>query len=60
MHTRRPGIWKVDISKYRGVEKDFLLLWFVELDKSIRARRIDDDHMKLTFAHTHLAGRAKT
>ena len=59
-HTRRPEILKVDISKYRGVEEDSLLLWFVELDRAIKARRIDDEQMKLTFAQTHLAGRAKT
>ena len=35
-HTRRPEILKVDISKYRGVEEDSLLLWFVELDGAIR------------------------
>ena len=55
---RRPEILKVDISKYRGVEEDSLLLWFVELDRAIRARRIDDEQMKLT--QSHLAGRAKT
>ena len=58
--TRRPEILKVDISKYRGVEEDSLLLWFVELDRAIKARRIDDEQMKLTFAQSHLAGRAKT
>ena len=59
-HTRRPEILKVDISKYGGVEEDSLLLWFVELDRAIKARRIDDEQMKLTYAQTHLAGRAKT
>ena len=59
-HTRRPEILKVDISKYRGVEEDSLLLCFVELDRAIKARRIDDEQIKLTFAQTHLAGRAKT
>ena len=51
---------KVDISKYIGVEEDSMLLWLVELDRAIKARRIDDEQMKLTFAQTHLAGRAKT
>ena len=59
-HTRRPEIMKVDISKYRIVEEDSLLLWFAELDRAIRARRIDDEQMKLTFAQTHLAGSANT
>ena len=54
-HTRRPEVMKVDISKYRGVEEDSLLLWFVELDRALRARRVDDEQMKLTFAQTHLA-----
>ena len=51
---------KVDISKYRGVPEDSLLLWLVELDRALRARRVDDEQMKLTFAQAHLAGRAKT
>ena len=59
-HTRRLKILKVDISKYRRVEEDSLLLWFVELDRVIKARRIDDEQMNFTFAQTHLAGRAKT
>uniref|UniRef100_A0AAV1UK39 Uncharacterized protein n=1 Tax=Peronospora matthiolae TaxID=2874970 RepID=A0AAV1UK39_9STRA len=32
MHSRRPETLKIDISKYRGVEEDSLLRWFVELD----------------------------
>ena len=59
-YTRRPEILKVDISKYIGVEEDSLLLWFGDLFRAITARRIDYDQMKLTFAHTHLAGSAKT
>ena len=56
---RRPEILKIDISKYKGVEEDSLLLWFVELDRAIKTRRIDDEQMKLTFYQSHLAGRAK-
>ena len=59
-HTRRPEILKIDISKYRGVEEDSLLLWFVELDRAIKARRIDDEQKKLRFAQANLAERAKT
>ena len=59
-HTRRPEILKVDIFKYKGVEEDFLLFWFVELDRAIKARRIDDEQKKLRFAQANLAGRAKT
>ena len=33
--------------------------WFVELDDAIQARRIEDDAMKVTFAMSNLAGRAK-
>ena len=58
--TRRPEILKVDISKYGGVEEDFLLLCFVEKDRSIKARRTDDEKIKLTFDQSHLAGPAKT
>ena len=59
-HTRRPELLKVDIAKYRGVEKDSLLLWFVELCRAIHALRIENEQMKLTYAQTHLAGQAKT
>ena len=59
-HTRRPEILKVGISKYRAVEEDSLLLWFVELDRAIEARRIEEDQIKLVFAQANLAGRAKT
>uniref|UniRef100_A0AAV1TEE9 Retrotransposon gag domain-containing protein n=1 Tax=Peronospora matthiolae TaxID=2874970 RepID=A0AAV1TEE9_9STRA len=60
MHLRRPETLKIDISKYRGVEEDSLLRWFVELDDAIRARRIDDGEMQVAFAQSNLAGRAKT
>uniref|UniRef100_A0AAV1VJ69 Uncharacterized protein n=1 Tax=Peronospora matthiolae TaxID=2874970 RepID=A0AAV1VJ69_9STRA len=60
MHSRRPETLKIDISKYRGVEEDSLLRWFVELDDAIRARRIDDGDMQAAFAQSNLAGRAKT
>ena len=29
-HTRRPETLKIDISKYKGVEEDSLLRWFVD------------------------------
>uniref|UniRef100_A0AAV1TJH5 Retrotransposon gag domain-containing protein n=1 Tax=Peronospora matthiolae TaxID=2874970 RepID=A0AAV1TJH5_9STRA len=60
MHSRRPETLKIDISKYRRVEDDSLLRWFVELDDAIRARRIDDGDMQVAFAQSNLAGRAKT
>ena len=59
VRTHRPETLKVDISKYRGVEADSLLRWFVELDDAIQARRIEDDAMKVPFAMSNLAGRAK-
>ena len=43
MHMRRPESLKIDVSKYKAVESDSLLRWFVELDDAIEARRIDDD-----------------
>uniref|UniRef100_A0AAV1U007 Retrotransposon gag domain-containing protein n=1 Tax=Peronospora matthiolae TaxID=2874970 RepID=A0AAV1U007_9STRA len=60
MHLRRPETLKIDISKYRGVEENSLLRWFVELDDAIRARRIEDEDMQVAFAQSNLAGRAKT
>ena len=59
-HMRRPETLKVDISKYRGVEEDSLLRWFVELDDGIRARHIVDEQMQVAFAQSNLTGRAKT
>ena len=59
-HARRPETLKIDISKYRGVEEDSLLRWFVELDDAIRARHIVDEQMQVAFAQSNLAGRAKT
>ena len=59
-HARRPETLKIDISKYRGVEEDSLLRWFVELDDAIRARHISDEQMQVAFAQSNLAGRAKT
>uniref|UniRef100_A0AAV1TR17 Retrotransposon gag domain-containing protein n=1 Tax=Peronospora matthiolae TaxID=2874970 RepID=A0AAV1TR17_9STRA len=60
MHSRRPETLNIYISKYRGVEEDSLLRWFVELDDTMKARRIDDEEMQVTFAQSNLAGRAKT
>lgn len=51
---------KIDISKYRGVEEDSLLRWFVELNDAIRVRRINDGEMQVAFSQSNLAGRAKT
>ena len=59
-HARRPEVMKVDITKYSGVPEESLLLWFVELDRALKARRVDDEEMKVTFAQTHLAGRARS
>ena len=59
-HARRPETLKIDISKYRGVEEDSLLRWFVELDDAIRARHIVDGQMQVAFAQSNLAERAKT
>ena len=58
-YTHRPESLKIDVFKYKAVESDSLLRWFVELDDSIEARHIDDDAMKVKFAMSNLAGRAK-
>uniref|UniRef100_A0AAV1TQA5 Uncharacterized protein n=1 Tax=Peronospora matthiolae TaxID=2874970 RepID=A0AAV1TQA5_9STRA len=59
-HMRRPGTLKIDISRYKGTDEDSLLRWSVELDDTIRARHIEGDEMQVTFALSHLTGRAKT
>ena len=38
-HTRRSEILKVDVSKYRGVEEESMLLWFIEFEKGRSYRR---------------------
>ena len=59
-HTHRPETLKIDISKYRGVEEDSLLRWFVELDDAIRARHIVDEQMQVAYVQTNLAGLAES
>uniref|UniRef100_A0AAV1U2E7 Retrotransposon gag domain-containing protein n=1 Tax=Peronospora matthiolae TaxID=2874970 RepID=A0AAV1U2E7_9STRA len=59
-HMRRPKTLKIDISRYKRIDEDSLLSWFVELDDAIRARLIESDEMQVTFALSNLTGRAKT
>lgn len=56
---RQPGSLKLEISKYHGAEDDSLLRWFVEVDDSIEARRIDDERMQVVFSQSYLAGDAR-
>ena len=56
---RRPGSLKLDISKYHGVEDDFLLRWFVEVDGAIEARRIYNKQMQVSLAQSYLAEDAR-
>ena len=58
--VRRPESLKIEISKFKAVEGDSLLRWFVELDDAIEARRINDDATKVKFGMSNLAGRAKS
>ena len=57
---RRPDGFNTEISKFKAVEADSLLRWFVELEKAIEARRIIDDATKVKFSMSNLAGRAKS
>jgi Retrotransposon gag protein len=59
---RKPRVetLKVDVSKFRGAAGESLLRWFVELEAAMIARCIESDSMQVTFAMSHLAGRAKT
>ena len=56
---RRRESLKLEVTKYRGVEEDSLLRWFVELDDAIDSRRIDDERMQVSFAQSNLAGEAR-
>ena len=55
---RRRETLKLEIPKYQRLEEDSLLRWFVELDDSIDARRIDDERMQVSFSQSNLAGKA--
>ena len=57
---RRRETLKLEVSKYRGVEEDPLLIWFLEVDDAIKARHIDYEEMQLAFAESNLSGRART
>lgn len=59
-HGRRNVPLKVDVAKYRGTDRESLPRWLVELDAAVEAWCIDSDARKVTFAMSHLAGRAKT
>ncbi|KAF1333659.1 Membrane protein, partial [Globisporangium splendens] len=51
---------KLNVSPYRGGEGEPLLRWLVELDAAVDARQIADEGLKVSFAMSCLAGRAKT
>ena len=57
---RRRGTLKLKVFKYRRVEEDSLLLWFLEVDDAIKARHIDDEEMQVAFAKSNLSGRVRT
>ncbi|OWY94369.1 hypothetical protein PHMEG_00035922, partial [Phytophthora megakarya] len=48
------------VSKYMGREGETLLLWLVELDTAIVARRLVDPLAKIAFAMSCLGGRARS
>ena len=56
---RRRETLKLEVSRYRGVEEDSLLRWFLEVDDAIKACHIDDEEMQAAFAKSNLSGRAK-
>uniref|UniRef100_M4BP17 Uncharacterized protein n=1 Tax=Hyaloperonospora arabidopsidis (strain Emoy2) TaxID=559515 RepID=M4BP17_HYAAE len=57
---RRRETLKLEVSKYRGVEEDSLLRWFLEVDDSIKACHIENNEMQVAFAKSNLSGRART
>ena len=50
---------KLEVSSYRGDENESLPRWFAELDMAFQARCLYDDNLKVAFAMSKLAGRAK-
>jgi hypothetical protein len=57
--SRHVETLKVEVSKYKAIEGESLLRWLVELDDAIIARNITDEAMRVTFATSNLAGRAR-
>ena len=51
---------KLDVAKFRASAGESLARWLVELDVAISARRIRDPLMRVAFAMSNLAGRAKS
>lgn len=56
----RRSTLKINPSKYSGSEMEALLRWFVEMDAAISGRDLVDEALRVTFAMSCLAGRAKT
>lgn len=57
---KKPVPFKVDVAKYKGTQRESLPRWIVEMDSAIRARCVDGDELKVTYAMSNLAGNAKT
>jgi hypothetical protein len=55
----RPQPLKLEVSKYKGEERESLLRWFVELETAITARLINTESTATAFAISCLGGRAK-
>lgn len=51
---------KISPSKYSGTDGEPLLRWFVEMDAAIWGRDLAEEELRVTFAMSCLAGRAKT
>lgn len=60
VHASRIPSLKIDVAKYKGVENEPLLRWFVELDAAVEARQLKDEGQRVVFAMSNLAGRAKS
>jgi hypothetical protein len=58
-HSTRSTPLKIDVAKYKGGENEPLLRWFVELDAAVEARQLKDEGLRIAFAMSSLAGRAK-
>ncbi|KAF1316099.1 reverse transcriptase, partial [Globisporangium splendens] len=51
---------KLDVSAYKGGEREPLLRWFVELDAAIDALQLHNQHQQVAYAMSKLGGRAKS
>ncbi|KAJ0390996.1 hypothetical protein P43SY_011240 [Pythium insidiosum] len=55
-----PQTLKVKVASYQGLESENLTFWFRKLEIAMSAARIHDERLRVTYAMSHLQGRARS